>query len=87
MYLLTFQKKSIFVRGSSEYNKRRLVHNGLCDHIYPDWVVVPYRTEDVAIVIQLTNKYNISIRDHTHITSSLKREGFTDDIYVHSCVK
>ena len=56
-----FQKNSIFPRGSIGYNNKRLVHNGLCAHVYPDWIVVPHRTEDVAFVVQLTNKYNIPI--------------------------
>ena len=48
-------------RGTVSYEKRRLIHNGLCTHIYPDLIVVPESTEDVSQVVKITNKYNIHI--------------------------
>ena len=67
----------VFAKGSIGYEKRRLIHNGLCTHIYPDWIVVPANTEDVALVIRLTNKYKIpiSVRSggHSFTCSSIKK--------------
>ena len=70
----------VFAKESIGYEKRRLVHNGLCTHIYPDWIVVPESTEDVATVVTLTNKYNvpISVRSGGHsFTCSSTRQGKT----------
>ena len=74
----------VFAKESIGYEKRRLVHNGLCTHIYPDWIVVPESTEDVATVVTLTNKYNvpISVRSGGHsFTCSSTRQGKTKEIY------
>ena len=61
-------KGEVLVRGSVAYEKRRLIHNGLCTHLYPDWIVVPERTEDVVEIVKITNKYNvpISVRSGGH---------------------
>ncbi len=54
-------KGSVYARGTLAYEKRRLIHNGLCSHIYPDWIAVPLTTEDVSKVVQITNRYNVSL--------------------------
>ena len=54
-------KGGVFAKGTISYEKRRLIHNGLCTHIYPDWIVVPESTEDVASIVKITNKYDIHI--------------------------
>ena len=61
-------KGEVLVRGSVAYEKRRLIHNGLCTHLYPDWIVVPERTEDVVEIVKITNKYNVpmSVRSGGH---------------------
>ena len=61
-------KGQVLVRGSVAYEKRRLIHNGLCTHLFPDWIVVPERTEDVVEIVKITNKYNvpISVRSGGH---------------------
>ena len=46
----------MFAKGTISYEKRRLIHNGLCTHIYPDWIVVPESTEDVAAIVKITNR-------------------------------
>lgn len=59
---------SAYPRGTVSYEKRRLTHNGLCTHIYPDWIVVPDSTEDVAAVVKIATKYNqpLSVRSGGH---------------------
>lgn len=61
-------KGQVLVRGSVAYEKRRLIHNGLCTHLYPDWIVVPENTEDVVEVVKITNKHKvpISVRSGGH---------------------
>lgn len=54
-------KGEVLPRGSKLYEKRRLVHNGLCVHVYPDWIVVPTSTEDVSAIVKLANKYKVAI--------------------------
>ena len=58
----------VLAKGTINYEKRRLIHNGLCKYIYPDWIVVPESTEDVAAIVQITNKHNahISVRSGGH---------------------
>ena len=71
-------KGQVLPRGSAGYEKRRLVHNGLCTHLYPDWIVVPERTEDVVEIVKITNKYKepISIRSGGHsFTCTSTRQG------------
>ena len=71
-------KGSVLAKGTVNYEKRRLIHNGLCTHIYPDWIVVPESTEDVAAIVQMTNKYNapISVRSGGHsFTCTSTRQG------------
>lgn len=61
-------KGEVLPRGSKLYEKRRLVHNGLCVHVYPDWIVVPISSEDVSAIVKLANKYkvDISVRSGGH---------------------
>ena len=60
------------------------MHNGLCSHIYPDWIVVPHRTEDIAFVVQLTNKHNIpiSVRSggHSYTCTNIRQGGVHFDM-------
>ena len=51
----------MYAKGTISYEKRRLIHNGLCTHIYPDWIVVPESTEDVSNIVIITNKYDVEI--------------------------
>ena len=75
----TFEGRA-FAKRTSNYEDRRLVHNGLCKDIYPDWIIVPESPEDVASIIQITNAYQvpISVRSGGHsFTCSSTRQGRT----------
>ena len=67
----------MFVKGSINYEKRRLIHNGLCTKIYPDIIVVPESTNDVSAIVKITNKHKvaISIRSggHSYTCQSTKQ--------------
>ena len=68
---------SIFVKGSLEYEKRRLVHNALCDTIYPDLIALPKSTLDVSTILKITNQHDvpISVRSggHSYTCTSIKQ--------------
>lgn len=51
----------VLTKGSLNYEKRRLVHNGLCTHLYPDWIVVPVSTKDVSETVRTAVKHNVSL--------------------------
>ena len=67
----------VFPRGTYGYEKRRIVHNGLCAHIFPDIIVTPHTTEDVSAIVKIARQYNqvISIRSggHSFTCTSLKQ--------------
>ena len=67
----------MFAKGSINYEKRRLIHNGLCTKIYPDIIVVPESTNDVSAIVKITNKHKvaISIRSggHSYTCQSTKQ--------------
>ena len=69
-------KASVYHKGSSIYEKRRKVSNGLCANIFPDLVVVPKLTEDVSKVVQISRHYQvpISVRSggHSFVCTSTK---------------
>ena len=66
----------VYLRGSPYYEKRRKVKNGLCKYIYPDVVVVPRSTEDVAQIVKISRHYEIpiSVRSggHSFLCQSIK---------------
>ena len=68
---------SIFAKGSLEYEKRRLVHNALCDTIYPDLIALPKSTLDVSTILKITNQHDvpISVRSggHSYTCTSIKQ--------------
>ena len=72
-----FLQGDVFVKGSINYEKRRLIHNGLCTKIYPDIIVVPESTNDVSAIVKITNKHKvaISIRSggHSYTCQSTKQ--------------
>ena len=70
----------MFAKGSINYEKRRLIHNGLCTKIYPDIIVVPESTNDVSAIVKITNKHKvaISIRSGGHsYTCQSTKQGMT----------
>jgi FAD/FMN-containing dehydrogenase len=71
---------AVYAQGTLGYERRRLLHNGLCSHIYPHWIVVPTSTEDVAAIVNVTNRFHvpISIRSggHSYTCSSTKQGKF-----------
>ena len=66
----------VYSRGTINYNKRRIVHNGLCENIYPDLIVVPKSTEDVSEIVKITNEFNVSISvrsgGHSYTCTSIR---------------
>ena len=72
-----FLQGDVFAKGSINYEKRRLIHNGLCTKIYPDIIVVPESTNDVSAIVKITNKHKvaISIRSggHSYTCQSTKQ--------------
>ena len=67
----------VFPKGSYGYAKRRIVHNGLCSHIFPDIIVTPHTTEDVSAIVKIARAHNqvISVRSggHSFTCTSLKQ--------------
>ena len=70
------QSGKVYPKGSYGYEKRRIVHNGLCKHIFPDIVVVPLTTEDVSAIVKIARAHYqvISVRSggHSFTCTSLK---------------
>ena len=68
---------SIFIKGTLAYEKRRLVHNALCESIYPDLIALPKSTLDVSNILRITNSYDvpISVRSggHSYTCTSIKQ--------------
>ena len=66
----------VYLKGSSIYEKRRKVQNGLCADMYPDVIVVPKSAADVSKIVQIARFYNvpISVRSggHTYTCQSIK---------------
>ena len=75
---------SVFVKGTLDYEKRRLVHNALCEKIFPDLIVVPKSTYDVSNILKVSSKYNIpiSVRSggHSYTCTSIKQGGIHIDL-------
>ena len=69
-----------YVKGTKGYEKRRLVKNGLCDKMFPDIIVVPKTTEDVAVIVKLAHKFKmpLSVRSggHSYTCTSMKNGKF-----------
>ena len=69
-------RADVHVKGSSSYEIRRKVSNGLCQSIFPDLVVVPKSTDDVSKIVQIARRYNVSISirsgGHSFICTSIK---------------
>ena len=75
---------SIFIKGTLAYEKRRLVHNALCESIYPDLIVLPKSTKDVSNILRITDNYDvpISVRSggHSYTCTSIKQGGVHIDL-------
>ena len=69
--------KVISKNSREEFDKARVVHNGLCKHIVPNVIVMPTSTNDVSKVMKIVRKFNvpISIRSggHSYICSNIKQ--------------
>ena len=74
----------IHLRGSPVYNRRRLMENGLCNNIFPELIVVPKSTMDVAAIVKISRKYKIpiSVRSggHSYHCASIKPYGIHIDM-------
>ena len=64
------------LKGSTTYENRRKVSNGLCQDIFPDLVVAPKSTEDVSKIVKISRRYNVSISirsgGHSFLCTSTK---------------
>ena len=69
--------KVISKNSKEEFDKAREVHNGLCNDIVPNVIVMPTSTNDVSKVIKIVRNFNvpISIRSggHSYICSNIKQ--------------
>ena len=74
----------VYLKGSYAYNQKRIVENGLCNNRFPDLVVVPKSTKDVAWIVKISKKYNIplSVRSggHSYICANIKPRGIHIDM-------
>ena len=74
----------VYPRGTIYFEKRRIVHNGLCDDRRPDIVVVPHTTLDVAKTVKIArdNYMEISVRSggHSFLCNNIKRGGIHIDM-------
>ena len=68
---------SVYLKGSTGYNERRIVHNALCEDIFPDLIVVPKSTEDVSEIVKITNEFNVNISvrsgGHSYTCTSIRK--------------
>ena len=80
----TTTSSGVYDKWSNEYNKRRIVHNGLCKNVFPDIVVVPKSTEDVSKIIKIARHYGlpISVRSggHSYTCTNIKQRGIHIDL-------
>ena len=74
----------VYHKGSVQYNKRRIVHNGLCKNMFPDLILVPKSTEDVSAIVKTARYYQvpISIRSggHSYTCTNIKESGIHIDL-------
>ena len=66
----------VYMKGSSMYEKRRKLKNGMCKYLLPHLVVVPKSTLDVSNIIKIASHYHtpISVRSggHSYTCQSIK---------------
>ena len=69
-------RASVHLKGSHGYYQKRRVQNGACVNIYPDLIVVPKTTNDVATIISFATKFKapISVKSggHSYICQGIK---------------
>ena len=69
-------RASVHLKGSHGYYQKRKVQNGACVNIYPDLIVVPKTTKDVATIISVATKFKapISVKSggHSYICQGIK---------------
>ena len=67
----------VITKTSSEFNNARVVHNGLCNNIVPDVIVIPTSTNDVSTIVKIVRHFDIpiSIRSggHSYICSNIRQ--------------
>ena len=77
-------KSKVYWKGTRGYNKRRILENGLCNHIFPNLIVIPKSTNDVANIVKISRKYKVplSVRSggHSYICASIKPYGIHIDM-------
>ena len=82
--IIRLTKSDVYWKGSPTYNKRRRTENGLCNNIFPDLMVVPKSTKDVASIVKISRRYNVplSVRSggHSYICASIKPNGIHIDM-------
>ena len=74
----------VYWKGTSRYNRRRILENGLCNNMLPDLIVVPKSTNDVTSIVRISRKHNatLSVRSggHSYICASIKPYGVHIDM-------
>ena len=74
--LHSITNSNVYTKGSPSYNRKRKVHNGLCNNIFPDLIVEPKTTYDVSQIVKIARSNNvpISVRSggHSYVCSSTR---------------
>ena len=74
----------VYEQGLPGYYERRKVLNGLCASVFPDLVVVPKTTNDVAKIVKISRQNNVplSVRSggHSYICANIKPKGIQVDL-------
>ena len=72
----TTTSADVYRKGSTMYEMKREVKNGLCKFMHPDLIAVPKSTQDVSKIVKIARYYNIpiSVRSggHSFICQSIK---------------
>ena len=76
-HILIRTSARVHFKGSIGYNTRRKVSNGLCKGIFPDLIVLPKTTHDVAQIVIIARYYKVPITvrsgGHSFLCTSTKK--------------
>ena len=80
----------VHFKGSTGYNTRRRVSNGLCKEIFPDLIVLPKTTKDVAQIVIIARYYDVPITvrsgGHSFLCTSTKQGEKSCFVDVHNLI-
>ena len=71
-----YTNANVYVKGSQLYYKKRKIHNGLCNYMFPDVIVEPKSTFDVSQIVRICRDKNVSISirsgGHSYVCTSIR---------------